>query len=90
MGHSTTESELTVIGSSQVQLPLKGRPKKVRVRFVDDSVSVPCNPSVPDDLSWSVFEQASGELGTRFKKSYTLQISWTVSGKRIIRWEVSY
>lgn len=76
--------ELIVTGNNSIVIPLHRLiyPSEVRVHFKDEISAVPCNPASADVLE---FEVTANSLGAFF-----LNINWSVSGVREIKWHVAY
>lgn len=79
--HSASFGELTVVAIGKTGIKLKSRPRKVKVKFVDSCVSVPCNPKSHDKLEWVI---------TKYNGQHYLMVGWSVSNTRTIAWEVCY
>jgi len=74
--------EIVVVGSDSVSIILvHGKPARVRVWFKESLVEVPCNVSALDELDFGVEET---------NKHIVLNIAWTVSSVKTIKWEVDY
>lgn len=74
--------ELIVTGKDSAQIILRGIPAKVHVHFAHELEVVPCNPHHKDSLSW--------EVDTSHPSRCALNIEWSVTGVREIKWTVLY
>lgn len=72
--------ELIVIASGNIEIKLKKKPSKTKVKF-KDVIQVPCNPGNNDNLSYKIIKK---------NNSHFLYIEWNVSSIRKIIWETSF
>jgi hypothetical protein len=77
--------ELIVTGKDEAKIHLNDKPARVECRFIDDDISVPCNPNHFDALEYEVHSHDGF-----FTMTYHLVIRWSVQNTREIAWAVYY
>lgn len=77
--------ELIVVGHNSIDIPLKGMPSKVHVKFKDERREVvPCDPG---DVDWV---ESEVHTSNTVLSGFVLRIEWSVSSVREILWHAYY